>query len=54
MAYSPPAGDAVDFDFDDALSSPPTNFDFYAAFDYVPPTPVIVTGVTFQGVTFIS
>ena len=35
MAYSPPAGDAVDFDFDEALSSPPTNFDF-REFDIVP------------------
>jgi hypothetical protein len=52
MAYSPPTGDAVDFDFNDALESPPANFDFYTAFDYVPPTPIAITGVTFQGVTF--
>lgn len=49
MAYSPPAGDAVDFDFDDSLSSPPTNFDFFSTFDYFP---VEVSNVIFQGVTF--
>ncbi len=31
MAYSPPAGDAVNFDFDDALSGTP-NFDFFNEF----------------------
>ncbi len=51
MAYISPAGDAVDFDFDDALSGA-ANFDFYTEFDYVPPTPIIITGVTFQGVVF--
>lgn len=49
MAYSPPAGDAVDFDFDDALESPPTNFDFFSAFDYFP---VTTAGVSLQGVIF--
>ena len=49
MAYSPPAGDAVDFDFDDALSSPPTNFDFHI-FDIIPITAgrAILSGVIFK------
>ena len=44
MAYSPPTGDEVDFDFADALESPPTNFDF-REFDIVP---VKVAGAIFR------
>lgn len=48
MAYSPPAGDELDFDFNDVLVSPPTNFDFHI-FDIIP---ITVGGAVLSGVIF--
>ena len=46
MAYTSPSGDQVDFDFTDALESPPVNFDF-RIFDVIP---VIMNNLILKGV----
>jgi hypothetical protein len=49
MAYRPPEGDAVDFDFADALSGTP-NFDFSLT-EGGPPS-ILFKGVILKGMEF--